>query len=331
MDGIAPLRQIDPAATHASMRLFAPAPAIRARVGRFTGTPLPKDEPIASNPPTGAPIDYVLTKPAKTVELSIFDAHDAFVRRYSSHDPSPNLDPGKTEYAPEWVPRPPRLATTPGHHRFVWPLRYAQPAALADNDTEVDGIWVAPGRYMIELAVDGKKLRQPLMVVPDPRISLDDDAYAQQLAYARDVQAVQIRVAAAQEEAKTLHKALIAERMGAASNPELASAIDAFDADVVAHAGFVDAGNPRNAWALPPTTTTSLRFISETLGKLAAAANGADTAPTPDARAGYDAAVVLADKALGDWSALTSKPLAALNAALKAAHRKPVSTTPPKP
>ncbi len=330
MDGIAPLRQIDPRTAHASTRLFAPAAAIRARIARFTGTPLPKDEPIASNPPPGAMIDYVLAKPAKTIELSIFDAHDALVRRYSSTDASPKLDPAKTEYAPEWVPRPSHLATTPGMHRFVWPLRYALPAVLAENDTEIDGLWATPGRYTVELSVDGRRWRQPLTVVADPRVKLDDDAYAQQLVFAREVEAAHIRVAAALAEAKMLHKALAGERAAASSNAELAKAIDAFDADVVARAGLIDAGNPRNAWALPASSTTSLRFIGETLAKVAAAADGADAAPTPDARTGYTAAAALADKALADWSALTSTRLAALNAQLKAAHRKPLSIAPAK-
>ena len=48
--------------TPRTTRLFAPATAIRARVAAFTGTPLPKDEPIASNPPSGAMIDYVLAQ-----------------------------------------------------------------------------------------------------------------------------------------------------------------------------------------------------------------------------------------------------------------------------
>ncbi|HTO56250.1 MAG TPA: hypothetical protein VMJ74_00585, partial [Pseudomonadales bacterium] len=329
MDGIAPLRQIEPA-SRASTRLFAPAPAVRVRVARFTGTPMPKDEPLASNPLAGAMIDYVLAKPAGTITLSIFDAHDALVRRYASSDPPPDLDATKTAYAPEWVPRPTRLATTPGMHRFVWPLRYALPAALADTETDVDGIWVTPGRYTVELAVDGKRLRQPLTVVPDPRIDLADDGYAQQFELARRIEPVQLRVAAAQAEAKNLHAALAKERIAANGDAALVAAIDALDADVVAQAGIIDAGNPHNAWALPPSTTTSLRFASESLAKVAGAVESADAAPTPDARAGYAATVPIADKALADWSALTSARLDALNAKLKAAHRQPIAPAAPK-
>ncbi|HSS06338.1 MAG TPA: hypothetical protein VLK83_04285, partial [Rhodanobacteraceae bacterium] len=164
-----------------------------------------------------------------------------------------------------------------------------------------------------------------LTVAPDPRVKLADEAFAQQFAFAREIEAAQVRVAKAQSEAKSLHKALVAERAATADNPELSAAIAALDADVVAQAGLIDSGNPHNAWALPPTSTTSLRFVGETLDKLANAADGADAAPTPDARAGYATTSALADRTLADWSALTSTKLGALNARLKAAHRAAIS------
>ena len=191
MDDVTPLRQIDADPAHAQtpVRLFAPATAIRVRPGGFTGTPMPKDEPLASNPPAGAMIDYALQKPAsKPVEIAIYDADNRLVRRYSSADKPPGTDAAKTAYAPEWVPRVHATSTTRGMHRFVWPLRYAKPDALAGGDTDIDGVWVPPGRYTVELSVDGKRFRQPLTVVPDPRVKLADDAYAQQFAFAREIE-----------------------------------------------------------------------------------------------------------------------------------------------
>jgi hypothetical protein len=269
----------------------------------------------------------VLAKPAQTpVELTIYDASDKIVRRYSSADAAPKADPAKAGYAPEWFPRLAQLGTTAGMHRFVWPLRYAKPAALANDDTDRDGVFAPPGRYTIELAVDGQSLRQPLTVAPDPRVKLDDAAYAEQFAFARDVESAQLKLAPAQGEAKTLHKALVAERAAVADQTDLANAIATLDADVIADAGLVEAGNPHNAWALPATSTTSLRFVGETLEKLATAADGADAAPSPDARKGYEAATALLDKSLADWSALKTTKLEALNKALEAANRKPIST-----
>ncbi|HKE48846.1 MAG TPA: hypothetical protein VKB52_12340 [Rhodanobacteraceae bacterium] len=325
MDGIAPLRELAAAPERKDTRLFAPSTAIRARVAAFTGTPLPKDEPIANNPPAGAMIDYVLEKPAREVALAIYDKDNRLVRRYASSDPAPARDPAKAAHAIEWMPRPLRLATTEGMHRFVWPLRYAKPKALADTDTDIDGVFAPPGNYSIELDVDGRKLRQPLTVAPDPRIAMTDAAYAEQAKFAQAIEAAQVRIATAAEDAKKLHKALGEARGVDASGATLVAAIDAFDADVVARAGIVEAGNPHNGWALPPATTTSLRFIGETLGKLAAAADGADAAPTPDARAGYTATMELTETALGEWKGVTGAKLDALNAQLKAAHRAAIS------
>ncbi len=327
MDNASLLRQLDARASSLKTRLFAPATAIRARIATFTGTPMPKDEPLASNPPAGAAIDYVLGTRAKSVELSIRDAGGKLVRKYSTKDPAPSTDAGKSAYAPEWIPVLPHLATTRGMHRFVWPLRYPKPGALADNDTDVDGIWAPPGRYSVELVVDGKKLTQALTVAPDPRVKLDEAAYAKQFALAREVEAAQIELAKAQGEAKNLHKNVAAAR---GKNAEIDGVLDAFDAELVARAGIVDAANPHNGWIFPPSSTTSLRFVGEALGKIAGAADGADAAPTPDAESGYAAAKALLDRELGEWKEFKATRLAAINAKLKAAGQKALSLEAPK-
>jgi len=269
----------------------------------------------------------VLGARAKSVELSIRDANGKLVRKYTSKDPAPNTDGAKSAYAPEWIPVLPQLATTRGMHRFVWPLRYAKPSALADNDTDVDGIWVPPGRYAVELVVDGKKLTQALTVAPDPRVKLDDAAYAKQFALARDVEAAQVKLGEAQGEAKNLHANIVAAR---GANADINGALDAFDAELVARAGIVEAANPHNAWILPPSSTTSLRFVGETLGKVAGAVDGADAAPTPDAESGYEAAKALLDRELAEWKAFKATKLVAINAKLKVAGQKPLSTEPPR-
>ncbi|HEV8410917.1 MAG TPA: glycosyl hydrolase, partial [Gemmatimonadaceae bacterium] len=60
LDDIAALRQVNADAAAASAWLFAPSDAVRVRRPEFTGTPMPKDEPMAADPPDGAYIDYVL-------------------------------------------------------------------------------------------------------------------------------------------------------------------------------------------------------------------------------------------------------------------------------
>jgi photosystem II stability/assembly factor-like uncharacterized protein len=326
MDNVAPLRQADGRIAKEDAWLYAPAPAMRLRVAAFTGTPLPKDEPTASNPPTGAAIDYVLRHATrKPVELAIRDAHGQLVRRYSSADPVQSNDPAKSEVAPEWVSAPPQLATSAGMHRFVWPLRQAAPVELADHPGD-DGMLVPPGNYSVELSVDGRKLHQPLIVVADPRVQLSTESYMAQSAFAHEIESARIRLARAQAEAKALHAALAKERANASAGDALAPDLQALDATVVAAGGLVDAGNPHNAWALPPNTTTNFRFLADAFGKLANAAEGADAEPTPDARAGAAALEPKLALALADWSRLKKNELATLNQRLREKGRKPLPT-----
>jgi photosystem II stability/assembly factor-like uncharacterized protein len=329
MDGIAPLRQADAKVAREEAWLYAPATAVRVRVAAFSGTPLPKDEPMASNPPLGAAIDYVLKRAArKPVELTIRDARGAIVRHYSSSDAVPKNDPATSEVAPEWANAAPVLATTAGMHRFTWSLRQAAPAELAEAPG-ADGVLVPPGNYSVELVVDGRKLQQPLVVAADPRVKVAADAFAAQFAFAREVESAQVRLARAAAEAKVLHAAIAQQRANTAATDAFADDTNALDALVVAAAGLVDAGNPHNAWSLPPNTTTNFRFLGGALGKLAAAAEGADAEPTPDARAGLAALAPKLDRALADWSVLKASRLAPLNERLRKAARKPLPTSKP--
>src|SRR5436305_742584 len=111
MDDVTPLRAAIPAA---APFLVPPATAVRVRAAGFTGTPMPKDEPMAPNLPNGAIVDYVLREPGQSVVLDILDADGTLVRRYTSGAPPPPPDPSKLTIAPEWVTPPPALATTAG-------------------------------------------------------------------------------------------------------------------------------------------------------------------------------------------------------------------------
>src|SRR5204862_94976 len=78
----------------------------------------------------------------------------------------------KLRAAPQWTQPPSTLSAAAGMHRFVWPLRHAAPAPLAEGDVWADGPWASPGEYRLVLTVDGKSLEQPLQVLPDPRATL---------------------------------------------------------------------------------------------------------------------------------------------------------------
>ena len=327
LDDLSPLRQAAPEVESAPAWLFAPARALRVRPEGFTGTPLPKDEPAAANPQAGAVIDYRLNRtPAAPVALSIYDGAGALVRRYTSDLAPPAIDPARLRSAPEWVRPPVALAATPGLHRFVWPLRLPAPPALADGDPFADGVWAPPGRYRVVLEVDGVRWSQPLELAPDPRVDLDPAAYAEQFALARRIEAERARVAAAAEAAREVQKALVARR--AAATGRLRAELDAFQERLTAVTGQVPTANPSNGWWLPPRSLDSLRALASSLDDLLAAVDGADAAPSPDARAGFERALPRVATGLAAWQRLRAVELAALDRRLRRAGLEPIGDAP---
>lgn len=175
LDDLSPLRQIDSGGKNVSIRLYKPARTYRITSDTFPGTPLPADEPQASNPSRGAYIDYYLNQPAsEAVTLEIRDAHGKIVRRYSSEEKPPK-QPQDRPIAPRWIPKPQILSAQAGMHRFVWDLRYGRtgPAVNGDNDDPDEERWVGPlvlpGNYTIKLTADGKTFIQALQIAMDPR------------------------------------------------------------------------------------------------------------------------------------------------------------------
>jgi len=270
LDDVTPLRQ---EATSTPF-LFKPATAIRFRGAGFTGTPMPKDEPLASNPPLGAYIDYVLGAAAQNVTLEIFDDQEKLVRRYSSSDAPPAPNPAKLTTSPEWFVTPSTLSTTPGMHRFVWPIRYPQ---RGSKDPYANGIYAPPGYYRVVLTIDGKPLSQSLTIAPDPRIAPYD--YGEQFALASEVDEARAKVDAARDEAETVLK----------KNPRAEPMIDAA---------------PGGAWWIPPTSTASLRFLHFALERLVNAIDGADAPPSPDAKESWTKLKPAVEEALRAWTEL---------------------------
>jgi len=323
LDDVAALRQANTDVAAAPAWLYAPSDAVRVRSPEFTGTPMPKDEPMAANPPDGAYIDYALKAASKApVTLEILDASGNVVRHYSSDVEPLKIDLAKWEIAPEWTKTPVVLSSAAGMHRFVWPLRYAAPEALTEHNRYADGVWARPGRYTVALTVDGKRLTQPLTVRPDPRIKLGDEAYAQQVALAQKIEALRIRVAMASRDAGKVLEDLAERRKGA--DAALARDIDALSTRVQAVLGGKPAANPHNSWSYPPQRVQTLRYVGEALDTLNHAVDGADAAPSPDAQAGFAKVQSLTDTTVASWQTLQSRDVAAFNDRLKKAGAAPL-------
>ncbi len=191
LDDITPLRQIGKRVAESDVTLFKPRPAVRVRWNTNTDTPLPPEEPAGTNPPDGAIIDYVLRSGnIVSLVLEIRDSTGALVRRFAGDGTVDTAGAGGLNIPLYWI-RPARtLSRGPGMRRFVWDLHYAPPVASRAeypmsaiyNDTPRGplGPWVLPGKYSVNLIVDGRTYTEPLLVSMDPRVLTSSSGLALQ-------------------------------------------------------------------------------------------------------------------------------------------------------
>ena len=323
IDDIAPVRAL---AVDSSLttRLIAPTTAFRVRPTGFLGSPMPLDEPHAANPPLGAYIDYVLGAAVEgPVTLTIRDASGAVVRTYTSATNARPPDMAKRHTAPEWTAAVQPVATGVGAHRFVWDLHFAPASSLTHDDNDdpeetEEGLWAPPGRYEVELGVAGRAYRQPLTVLPDPRVSLDATAYARQLALGKEIERARVELAHALEETGQVHKAI--GKQTVPKGTELARKLRDTDARIVALADLAPPNRSPDSTGMPPQTTSGLRYLQQAFRKLARAVDGADAMPTADVEQGYVQHRQLLDATLAGWVKLKGTEVAALDSQLKALH-----------
>ncbi|HEX3652239.1 MAG TPA: hypothetical protein VHU18_05375 [Rhizomicrobium sp.] len=316
MDNVTALRQMDaaPSALAAGAMLFKPADAIRLRPTGFTGTPMPKDEPMAANPPDGAAIDYVLPADGKgPVMLTIYNAEGKKVASFSSSDKPATPDAAKLTYAPEWAPPKPSLSAEPGMHRFVWDLRYGTPAN-PDDESDPKGVWVPPGVYMVELRANGKAVRQQLTLEPDPRVKVEPAALVREFELAVQVQEKAKQAAAAVKDATALLKALDARQ---AQDTRLRPRIRDLMDKVSEFSGIPVPGSVRADRTTAPPPPASLKNLSDELGKLQDAVDGADADPSPDARAAFATLSRSLDSKLQQWQQMKLSNLARFDTGMK--------------
>ena len=175
LDSITALRQITGETARADAILFRPGDAIAMPPPAENGTPQPRDEPLAENRPYGALIDYYLkTDASGPVTIEILDPAGSLVRRYSSADRTPPVDPNTLNIPAFWRPTPEPLSAAAGMHRWVWDLRPASEGrgrgqGAGGGGQGRGGALSLPGAYTVKLSVGGKSYTQPLVVKRDPR------------------------------------------------------------------------------------------------------------------------------------------------------------------
>lgn len=184
LDNITPLRQLTNQLTNQPAMLYKPQDSYRIRWNMNTDTPIPQEEPSGQNPPDGAIIDYYLPAAAHEARLDIFyqpyagfELNGSIIRSFSTKDTLYKI--GDVNIPHYWIRPQQLLSAEPGHHRFLWDMKYeplnvlpSYPIAAIYKNTEPDQTapWVMPGTYVARLTVDGKIFTQPFTIKPDPRI-----------------------------------------------------------------------------------------------------------------------------------------------------------------
>jgi hypothetical protein len=221
--------------------------------------------------------------------IRVFDASGALVSSFSSADQPKPLDLSTLAVAPEWAVLPTPPSATAGQHRFVWNLHFPPPPAFKD-DKAFTGLWAPPGRYTVELDVDGQALRQPLEIRPDPRISVSQAEFDAQFRLARQLEQQRVRAHSMLKDASALKDRLKADKAPTAQ--ALLAQIDAI------------VGTPP-----PPdgsNDVSTLMGISDRLDTLATAVESADGAPTPDNLRGYATLSAALNAAEQRWNAFAA-------------------------
>src|SRR6266446_4121769 len=319
LDDITPLRQMDGRTASSGAQLFAPRAAIRVRRDENQDTPLPPEVPAGKNPPDGAILNYFL--PASSsgdIQLEIYDADEKLVRSFSSADvpKGPEETPFVTEY---WIAHPQPPPKTPGMHRFVWNLRYADPqtmhpqspynypiaAIVGSTPLPPEGPLVLPGKYEVRLKVGEQILEQPLEVKMDPRVRAVRSELQSSLDLQLKISALLGRNYSGFQQAKEL-RARLAELVKRPKEDPVAVASKALDAKV---AGLAGEATP----ILETPETVSFTAVNDTLTALIALVDGADFAPSEESFAACRRICKGANEAFAAWQELKNKDVAALN------------------
>ncbi len=335
LDDITPLRQMTPQIAAAPAHLFEPRPAYRLRGWRS-----PKHVVgVGKNPPAGAILDYTLAaapKKGEAVTLQIFDSRGNLVRKFSSL-PSKPASPFPPESKKKKTKHEKNLLPAhAGLNRFVWHLRYPKARKVPGmsavfSDWPLQGPWVLPGTYKVELNVAGKTYTAPLTVKLDPRVkNVTPTDLEKQLELAQRIQkrvneAVDI---ANQTIALRAQLAALGKRLGD----------DAKYHAIAAHAAQVDAQLKmlENQLVDPKIKSSedSLNYPVKLRYKWVAledVVESADAVPTQASYTEFDSLQRRFARSIAAWRTIRTQSLPALNAEIRHAGIPPIGVAEPAP
>jgi hypothetical protein len=323
LDDIAPLRQAAAASEHNTAFLYTPPTAVRVDNDGFLGTPMPPEEPQADNPPDGAIVDYYLGQDSKNVTLQILDAQGHILRHFSSADTQTVSRP-LLPLAERWFPKPRTLATSSGHHRFVWDLAAGGSSAGLGDDSNDDeaggpaGPRVPPGTYTLRLSVDGTTMDRPLRVIMDPRAPATAQILTQQFVLAESIYDRLVQGLQAMAELDSATSQL--KKLAADSN--VSTDLKAEIQTAQANLDKIRAGEP-NADGKGESEPGLAEASSGLNTDLRLVESGDRTAPA-SALEIFAQMKKASQQGIDAWQHFKTEDLATLNAALTAAHLEPL-------
>ncbi|HEY2120850.1 MAG TPA: hypothetical protein VGH37_16795 [Candidatus Acidoferrum sp.] len=330
LDDITPLRQVNDEVAHAPAFLFTPQEAVRWRWNRNPDTPLPPEVPAGKNPPDGAIIDYYLSTVAKApVTLDIFTAegNPVLVRHYSSTDKPTSIDKlaGEHPIPMYWVRPEEILSSQPGMHRFVWDLHYEAPKVLEHefpisailHNTPLNplGARPLPGKYRVELTVDGKRYSAMFELKMDPRITASASDLAKQFEMESEA------VAGMDDSYESLEQVQSVRAQLKELTPKLHGNVSTEAAALDKQCAELEGAAQPNFFGTPPRGKQPENFssLNQHYSAILAVADSADAAPTSQANAAFRELEDESTKVRKRWSALKEKELLDQNKELKKA------------
>jgi hypothetical protein len=313
LDNLTSLREWKPEIQSAEAHLFPPAPSTRWRYsGNF------HEKGLGQNPPAAAMIEYWLkSKSTKDVTIDILDSKGAVVRTLRSvPDPQewPIDDPDEGAEEENEA----ELKNAPGVQRAFWDFRYEGAKevwrAKLDAGAPGDGPLASPGSYSVRLSVDGKAYTQPLVVNPDPRLTLTAAQYDEQLKFGLTIRDDFTRLTGIIETLRSVRRQIEARKELVKEDAASAGWIKAADAAVARLDSLENRlHNPKAEVVYDVLAFKGGAKLYSRLGPLYSFVVESDGVPTQGMREVYASQKAELEALDSEWKALVAGELAALN------------------
>ena len=181
LDDLSPIQQLTPEVQAEAAYLFEPRNAYRFR--EITRPSTPYDDPtIGENPEYGASINYWLADPAASAPtITIFDDKGARIRTLTGTNRA-----GVNRVHWDLVDEPNEAARLLTGYKYAPHLQVGPEGRPAPGGARIS-ILTPPGKYTVQLTVNGRELTRQLSVLKDPNTAGTEADIAEQVAFLKTV------------------------------------------------------------------------------------------------------------------------------------------------